>query len=395
VRNLPLVDHHCHGIFRDSLDRRQFEANLCEAEAPGPLHPTLFDTQVGMAIRARCAPLLDLPAHAPPDAYLSRRAELGPDEVARRLLAATGIGTYLVDTGLAPDRVTSPAELARHTGATAHEIVRLEAVAEEVARDVAAERFPDAVAEAVTARLTDAAGAKSIAAYRGGLALDPERPSRTAVVEAAGRWLPAATSAQRRLTDPVIIRHLIWTAIDAGKPLQFHVGYGDADADLTRCRPALLTPLLRATAGLGVPIMLLHNYPFHREAAVLAQVYDHVFVDVGLALHNVGSRAGALLAELLELAPFNSVLFSSDAFGLAELYAVHVQLFRTALAAFLDDGVTREYWSAADADRIAELICAGNARRAYGLTDADRTSPAASALTSATAAAGDSSAPEA
>ena len=176
------------------------------------------------------------------------------------------------------------------------------------------------------------------------------------------------------MDDPTIICHLLWTAFDAGKPVQFHVGYGDADADLSRCRPALLTPLLRATAGLGVPIMLLHNYPYHREAATLAQVFDHVFVDVGLALHNVGSRANAVLAELLELAPFTSVLFSSDAFGLAELYAVHVHLFRAALDAFLDDGVTRSFWSEADADRIAEMICSGNARRVYGLGDAAPTS---------------------
>jgi len=37
-----------------------------------------------------------------------------------------------------------------------------------------------------------------------------------------------------------------------------------------------------------VPILLLHNYPFHREAAYLAQVFEHVFVDVGLATHNAG-----------------------------------------------------------------------------------------------------------
>ena len=115
--------------------------------------------------------------------------------------------------------------------------------------------------------------------------------------------------------------------------------------------------------------MLLHNYPFHRSAGYLAQVFDHVFVDVGLALHNLGTQADRLLAELLELAPFASVLFSSDAFGLAELYALNTTLFRHALTGFLDHGISHEFWPPAEAERIADMIAAANARRAYRLNN--------------------------
>ena len=50
--------------------------------------------------------------------------------------------------------------------------------------------------------------------------------------------------------------------------------------------------------------MLLHCYPFHREAGYLAQVFPHVYFDVGLAVNYTGRAAGAVLAESLELAPF-------------------------------------------------------------------------------------------
>ena len=70
----------------------------------------------------------------------------------------------------------------------------------------------------------------------------------------------------------------------------------------------------------GVPVLLLHNYPFHRHAAYLAQVFDHVFMDVGLAVHNTGALSRRVVAETLELVPFGKLLHSSDAFGLAELY---------------------------------------------------------------------------
>ena len=370
LEGVPLVDHHCHGLVRGELDREEFEALLTEADGPGPLHRSLFDTQVGLAVRSICAPLLDLPRFASPADYLARRAELGADEVARRLLAVTGIAHYLVDTGYLPDLLTAPAELAAYTDASGHEIVRLEAVAEQIIGTVEPRDFANTVREALHARAQNAVGFKSIAAYRTGLDLDPTRPSDAEVEVAAANWLSAARKeAVVRLVDRTLIRFLTWTALDLGRPLQFHVGYGDADVNLRQCDPLLLTPLLRATAGLGVPVMLLHNYPFHRSAGYLAQVFDHAFVDVSLALHNVGLRASVIVAELLELAPFGSVLFSSDAFGLPELYAVSTTLFRQAVTAFFDDGVARGFWPVAEAERLAGMIASGNARRAYDLGD--------------------------
>ncbi len=109
---LELVDHHCHGVVTDALDRPVFESLLTEADVwPGSgISP--FDTPVGIAVRRHCAPLLDLERHAPADEYLARRAELGPHEVNRRFLAAARTNVFCVDTGFAPHRIMTPAELA-------------------------------------------------------------------------------------------------------------------------------------------------------------------------------------------------------------------------------------------------------------------------------------------
>jgi hypothetical protein len=364
-----LVDHHCHGIVAEGVARNEFEALLSEADGPGRFHGSLFDTQIGHAVRRICGPVVELPADVDADGYLSRREELGSERIAEMLLADLGIGALCVDTGLQPGRLTPPARLgALAGGVDTYEITRLEAVAESVVRQADAGSFATAFRSELERCVPSSVGFKSVAAYRCGLDLDPGRPSEAELQAAVGRWLRQMEhGAAPRCEDPVIIRGLIWTAIDLGLPLQFHVGYGDVDVDLHRSDPLLLTPLLRATAGRGVPIMLLHNYPFHRNAAYLAQVFDHVFVDVGLALHNVGSRASAVLAELLELAPFGAVLFSSDAFGLPELYRVAVTLFRRALGEFLDAGLRGDFWGVADAERIAALIGVDNARRVYRL----------------------------
>nr|WP_208383578.1 amidohydrolase family protein [Modestobacter marinus] len=367
LAGLPLVDHHCHGLVRRDLTRAEFESMLTEAAGPSALGGSLFDSQVGLAVRRWCPPVLDLPAHAPAAEYLDRRAELGADEVNRRMLTATGTGTFLLDTGYLPEPITSPAQLAALAGGRAREVVRLEALAEEVlAEEVGAAGFAERFRTRLAARTAGAAGVKSIAAYRVGLGLEGARPADAEVARAADRLL--AGGGRLRVADPVLHRFLVWCGIDLGLPVQFHVGYGDADVDLHRCDPLLLTDLLRATEPAGVPVMLLHNYPFHRNAGFLAQVFGHVFVDVGLATHNVGHRSGAVLRELLELAPFGKVLFSSDAFGLGELYLLGTLLFRRGLGRYLAEGVAEDAWTTADAVRVAAMIGAGNAERAYRLS---------------------------
>ncbi|MEV6647434.1 amidohydrolase family protein [Amycolatopsis sp. NPDC051371] len=364
VADLPLVDHHCHGVVAGGVARADFEAMLTEADTTSPLGTSLFDSLIGLAVRERCAPVLDLPKHAPADAYLERRAELGAAEVARRFLRATGTTDFLLDGGFLPDSLTTTGEFAELAGTRAHDVVRLEQVAEEVIRGTTASGFATAVVDELGKRAETAVGFKSIAAYRVGLELAGERPSPTEVQAAAGRWLAGGGA---RLADEVLHRFLVFTGLDLGLPVQFHVGYGDADVDLHRCDPLRLTGLLRATRDLGVPILLLHNYPFHRNAAYLAQVFEHVFADVGLATHNAGFRAPAILAELLEIAPFGKVLFSTDAFGLAELYHLGTALFRQGLSDFLRAGLDAGAMSEVDAVRLCALVGHENAKRIYRL----------------------------
>jgi hypothetical protein len=371
VAEQMLVDHHCHGVLYRDADEATLASMLNEGSSwPGG---SVFDSQAGFAFLRLCPPVLDLPPHAELAGYLGRRAELGVTEVSKRFLSAAGVSVLCVDTGFTPEPLTSPAELGTLAGATAHEIVRLERVAEDVAAaGVGADGFADAVRSALAARTGGAVGVKSVAAYRTGLALSPARPTDVEVTAAAGRWLAAGAgralgSGAPRLAQETLQRFLIWCGVDLRLPVQFHVGYGDSDVDLHRCNPLLLTPLLRAIQPTGVPVMLLHNYPYHREAGYLAQVFPHVYVDAGLATHNLGARAPALLAEALELAPYGKFLYSSDAFGLPELYYLGATLFRRALSEFLRAGLDDDLYTERTALRLARMLCADNAKRAYQL----------------------------
>ncbi|MFI6461186.1 amidohydrolase family protein [Streptomyces sp. NPDC050528] len=368
---LELVDHHCHGVVTEDLDRAAFESLLTEGDVwPGSgISP--LDSPVGIAVRRYCAPVLDLERHAPADEYLARRAELGPHEVNRRFLTAAGTGVFCVDTGFAPHRITSPAELAElpeAAGAVAHEVVRLETVAESVAArgvepDGYAEAFRTAVLDAV--RRPGVVAVKSVAAYRTGFDLAPGRPSEAEVTAAARAWLTRGG----RLEDPVLVRELLWTAVDLGLPLQLHTGFGDNDIRLHRTDPALLTDWLHATSG-TIPVLLLHCWPYQRQAGYLAAVFERVYLDVGLTLHHVGPvRARAVLAEALEITPFRKLLYSSDAYGLSEFYGLGALAFRRGLGDLLQDRVDADELGLPDALRLARWAGADNARRVYRLSD--------------------------
>jgi predicted TIM-barrel fold metal-dependent hydrolase len=365
---LPLVDHHCHGVVLDDVDNGAFLDMLTEGADSLVRGLGVFDSQVGVAVRRWCSPVLGLPAHAPAEAYLARRQALGGTEVSGRLLRACGVGDVLVDTGLSSPGLCSPDRLATAAGARAHSVLRLETVAEDVAAaGVSADDYADAVTAAVTERGKEAVALKTIAAYRTGLELPGRPPTATEVRIAAHRWLRRCEEdGGYRLDDPVLVAHGVWCGAGEGLPLQIHVGFGDPDLTLHRCDPLLLTDFVRATSSMGVPVVLLHCYPYHRQAAYLANVYAHVAVDVGLALGHVGLRSTTVLAEVLELAPFGSLLYSSDGAGLAELHHLGAVLFRHALGTLLDGWVVEDAVGAPDAERYARMIGADNARRIYG-----------------------------
>ena len=370
VGNIALVDHHAHPVLGSNLSRAIFEELITESDRAAPTGTTRFDSQLGIAVRRWCAPVLGLPPDTSPDEYLARRAELGPDEATRLLLRASGTACFLVDTGYVLDGMLGLEPMAEAAGAGVAEIVRLERVAEQaiVAGDATADGFADRFRAALWDQAAGACGVKSIIGYRFGLDFDPAPPTAAEVAEAAGRWLGEIEQGGTiRITDPALLRHLLWTGVERGLPVQVHTGFGDPDADLRRCNPLYLRAFLERSEPSGVPIMLLHCYPYHREAGALAQAYPHVYLDVGLALNHVGARASAVVAESLELAPFSKVLFSSDAFGPAELHYLGALQWRRATAATLGAWVESGDWGGADAARVAGMIGADNARRVYRL----------------------------
>ena len=363
IAGVPLIDQHMHGCWLAAGDRRQFENALNEANTePLADFDSGFDSQLGFAIRAHCAALLGLPKHAEPQDYWQQRSQHTETELARIFLGAAGVSDWLVDTGYGQG-VADVAQVAELSASRAHEVVRLEQVAEQAA--ALPGDYASSFEQILRDRAATAVATKSILAYRGGFYGDLSEPSAAEVATAADRL---RNSGATRLTDRVLLRFGLHQALRLGKPLQLHVGFGDRDCDLRKANPLYLRDFLHRSGE--TPIVLLHCYPYEREAGYLAQAFTNVYVDGGLSINHLGARSPAFIARLLELAPFGKIVYSSDGFGPAELHYLGAKLWRNGirrvLSGFVDDGD----WSPSDAIRIVDLIAHRTSTRIYRLSGA-------------------------
>ncbi len=208
---------------------------------------------------------------------------------------------------------------------------------ERVTRELGAGAVPR---EVETARERGFAGLKTIAAYRGGLDLD--------VAPAAVR-------------EPLIAALEANEATGAPLPVQVHCGFGDSDLYLPRSDPGHLKPLVERFSE--TTFVLLHCYPFVREAGWLAHVYGNVCFDLSLSIPHV-SRPEEVLREALELAPVSKLLYASDAARTPELYHLAAKWWRGALAAVLAEALPPD-----EAAEAGTAILRGNALRVYALAE--------------------------
>lgn len=296
------------------------------------------------------------------------RREAGFEAHARRLLGACRLEAVLVDDGFPVPQALDLAAQAELTGCPVRRVVRIEAEGEAAAGgwpgfDEVRERFRGTVSDALEG---GAAALKTIAAYRCGL--DLLRPEAAEAEAAYGDW---RRSGSGRLVHPALVAFFVAEALEVARakpvPLQVHTGLGDADLNLHRADPSLLGPLVADAAGAGVPVVLLHCYPFVRQASWLAAVHPHVFVDLSLALFLVGHRGADLVLEALDLAPATKLLFATDASRAPEMFFLASHWWRDALAGALGRLVAERSLDERRALEWSHLVLSGNARRVYGL----------------------------
>lgn len=375
LADIPVVDNHCHGFVSvgDDIAPTRWRAFFTESREERT-RSTHAATMVSYRrVMHRLAGLLGCePAE---DAVVAARAGLGEGEAIGLLLRDANAAALLVDRGYPPPAEVLPDdEVRRVTDVRIESLLRLEPLFEELIRDHAT--IADVI-DALRARLSDVraqgfVGLKSVAAYRTGLDVSEWSREEVAASFAEARAQQGSADGYRLASKP-LLEHLLLEALSEASrqelPVQFHVGYGDTDVDLLRGNPLWLRPWLGSERLRGMPFVLLHEcYPYTREGAYLAAVYDNVFLDLSYGIPFLG------WAELLDFtraavagAPTSKLLYSSDGVGVPELHWASAHDARAVLGAVLEECRGRGELTAEEARRAGEDILRDNARRLYGL----------------------------
>lgn len=242
-----------------------------------------------------------------------------PEEYASRLLRATGTELLFLDDGF-------PAEgegfgwqvMGELAGCRTRPVLRIESRSR-----------PEV--DVASARTNGFVALKTIVAYRGGLRLGDDHP------------LWGVLRANEETEEPL--------------PVQVHCGFGDSDLLLPHSDPGWLKPVFEAFPD--TRFVLLHCYPFVREAGWLAHVYANVWLDLSLTIP-YAARPAEHVREALELAPVSKLLYASDAARAPELYFLAARWWREALAEALP-----ELLPADEAEEAGRAILRENALRLY------------------------------
>ncbi len=211
-------------------------------------------------------------------------------------------------------------------------------------------------------------GVKSIIAYRTGLDVSPlsRAPDQgLQALDAIRRGLGGGS--MKSLRDHLLCRALE-LCIEHNVPMQIHTGMGDFEVNLVMCRPAYLMDLLRFPAFRGCRVILVHTgYPYHREAAYMANVLPRVYVEVSEGIPFASSAAWEIYDGVMAMAPLNKICYGSDGYKAPEIIYSSAKLGKQALADVLSSYVDRRMMSEADAQSTAAAILSGNAAELYGL----------------------------
>jgi uncharacterized protein len=374
LTQIPVVDNHCHGIKHDQTfgDIASWRLAFTESTDPGMPRDHVATTSLYRRMIRTLASVLGCDPEE--RAVFAARAQRDGRELTGALLRSVNVETLLIDTGYPPPEEVLPIdELGKLADCRVEPMLRLETLME----DLLAEH--DSLAEvkdALASALDDVRGSghvalKSIAAYRTGL--DIRKWSREEAEGSFREYRRGVGEGSTRLVHKPLLDTLLHVAFAQAArqevPVQFHVGYGDADTDLLLGNPLYLRPVLGRPDYRGMPVVLLHEcYPYTRQGGYLAAVYENVYLDLSYGIPLLGY--GEMLSftrQALGVAPTSKLMYSSDGIRVPELHWMSAIDGRRVLGEALGELVAHGELSITEAEVVGEKILRGNATSLYRL----------------------------
>jgi predicted TIM-barrel fold metal-dependent hydrolase len=369
LSHIPIFDHHAHALFYEDIWRTSpMELYFTEA-----YDPVILERHVknNLYFRRSMRELAEFyhcePTH---DAVVHARQQWNYQDLTRKMFLSCNISQWLIDDGIWSDQLMTVEESRDFVGIKTHRVLRLESeLAKLIHQFDNPQKLLSAFAEHLHKQAPEIIAFKSIIAYRTGLDIHHHHVS--ALERSFSELKRGLKSGQiPRINDKTLLDEALWAGLrvasEHSKPVQFHTGYGDPDLDMRLANPLHLRMILEDKSLSNLNIVMLHCYPFVKEAGYLAAVYGGVYLDLGLTIPYTSIDAMKRSArEALHLAPISKVLFSTDAQRSPEIYYLACRWGRRVLGDVLVETVQDGDLSNQEAMWAAERILQKNSAELY------------------------------
>ncbi|AWR96986.1 amidohydrolase family protein [Acidianus sulfidivorans JP7] len=204
------------------------------------------------------------------------------------------------------------------------------------------------------------AGFKSIIAYRTGLKIYcDEEKARRDFFSNESDWYGRKSKGFR----DYLFCKTMEIAKDLKVPFQVHTGAGDRDIKFELSKPSYLTDLVRKYEG---KIVFVHaGFPWHRETAWMSYLFPSVYLDVSQVFPFATTAGYDVLREVMQVAPFNKIMYGSDAFEVPEIAWISARMFRKALDKTLEEMLEWNIINDKETYEVKRMICYKNAEKLY------------------------------
>ncbi|KAH7446885.1 hypothetical protein KP509_01G080300 [Ceratopteris richardii] len=375
IYSAPLVDGHTRSLVDHQTSSIPFLCGFEETEGhvrETPIHTLSFKRGLReIASHYGCNPSLkSIEAH---------RQAFTLERLYFKCLESSNMSAVLIDDSLPLDKTCS-FDWHKSVFPNAFRILQIETLTENVFKEVVGNRdkctfddFVDRFMSTLKEYSKQVVALKSMAGYHGALDIDPQ-VAKSEAENAFKRCIQPCASicnAEKCLSDYIFLCGLK-VATECGLPLQVHTGFTKRGSDLVLINPLHLCPVLEDQQFTKSRLVLLHaSYPFLKEAAYLSNQYPQVYLDFGLAVTKFSFKGlFSAVNELLETAPLNKILFSTDAYAFPEAIFLGIKWAREVLLQVLQCTCASGDLYFDEALEAASDILGGNANNLYQLSHA-------------------------
>ena len=375
LTSIPVVDNHCHGMYRNQGPLHSASWRRFFTESSGPQTQQQYVATTLLYRRLIRAMAEFFSCEPKEEAVLAARNQHDARALISKYLQDARIAVLCLDKGYPPNEtIFSDAEHAEFGNCRVAPMLRVELLMQQLLTEH--DTLPTVI-EALRAALQDLRGQKyvalkSIAAYRTGLNILTWSTDDTAAAFAEARREVEATGAVRLGYKPLLdtLLHVVFEeAAKQELPIQFHTGYGDADADMLLANPLHLRAVFQNKAYGAMPIILLHeSYLYTRQGAYLAAVYDNAYLDLSYGIPFLGyNEMLEFTRAAFDVAPYAKLMYSSDGVYIPELHWISARDGRRIIGQVLGERVTTGELTQVEAEAAGVAVLRDNAMRVYRL----------------------------